>query len=98
MTKAIDKNYLVQVQVVPTAGNWSGLTLYVDSQHFCGVLTDGKEFVIYQDGREKVRKKNPYKDKNCYLRMVSHRQRVRIQVSENGKRWETLEQGMDVSD
>ena len=98
MTKAIDKNYLVQVQVVPTAGNWSGLTLYADSRNFCGVLTDGKEFVIYQDGREKVRKKNPYKGKNCYLRMVSHRQRVRVQVSENGKRWETLEQGMDVSD
>ena len=28
--------------------------------------------------------------------MVNHRQRVRIQVSETGRRWETLAQGMNV--
>lgn len=95
MTKAIDKNYLVQTQVLSSSGNWSGLILFADEGHFCGVVTDGKHFVIYEDGKEKERKENTY-GKSCYLRMVNHRQRVRIQVSDTGRRWETLAQGMNV--
>lgn len=95
MTKAIDKNYLVQTQVVSSSGNWSGLMLFADEGHFCGVVTNGKQFVIYEDGKEKGRKEYSY-GKNCYVRIVNHRQRVRIQVSETGRRWETLAQGINV--
>lgn len=95
MTKAIDKNYLVQTQVVSSSGNWSGLMLFADEGHFCGVVTDGRQFVIYEDGKENGRKEYSYR-KNCYVRIVNHRQRVRIQVSETGRRWETLAQGINV--
>lgn len=92
---AEDKGYDVQVKV-KTDGCMAGLLLFYNEKHYTGVLTDGRQFFWYHDGKELGKCRNAY-GRQCFIRLRNLGNRVTVQVSVDGKSWKTLASQLDIS-
>lgn len=91
-----DKNYETQVEVTTGKGNAAGLLLYYNEKAYVGLLSDGKTFTVYRNAEEKLTVPNKI-GRRFLARLHNQGHRVRMQVSKDGRQWQTLTEGVDVS-
>ncbi len=97
LTTATDKNYGIQVEVTVGKGAIGGLLLFYSEKAFAGISSDGKQFTIYENAGKQVTKPNTLGN-HFFLKIVNTKNSCDIQVSKNKKTWETLSNGLDVSE
>lgn len=96
LTTPGDKVYETQVEVSCGKGNTAGLMLYYSDQAYCGVVSDGKTFIVYQTAEQKDEQPNRI-GKRFIARIQNRGNLVTVSVSKDGKDWTTLLDGYDVS-
>ena len=96
LTTPTDKNYETQVEVAVGKGNAAGLLLYYNEKAYAGLISDGKTFTVYKNAGEKLTVPNKI-GRRFFARLHNQGHRVRMQVSKDGRQWQTLAEGVDVS-
>lgn len=96
LTTVVDKNYETQVEVNVGEGNTAGLVLYYNESAYAGIVSDGKKFIVYRDGKNKLELPNKI-GKRFIAKIRNRGNSVRIEVSKEGKDWITLAEKIDVS-
>ena len=90
------EDYEVMAEISIGEENMSGLLLYYSERAYAGVVSDGEIFRIYSNAGE-------YKDirssagRSFMLRLHNDRNNLIVSVSNDGKRWETIADSIDVS-
>lgn len=96
MVTATDKNYELTTEITLGKGNTGGLLLFYDEKAYAGVASDGKTFTIYRNGEKAETMPSDY-HKHFHLRLLNRANRVTLSASKDGKSWEELATGIDVS-
>lgn len=97
LTIPMDKSYETQVKVHVGEQNTAGLLLYYRKHVFAGITTDGKDFIIYSNAKNK--KVLPNKIGNhFFLKIINQRNICKILVSKDDKRWMTLAENINVKE
>ncbi len=96
MVTATDRNYELTAEITLGKGNTGGLLLFYDEKAYAGVASDGKTFTIYRDGEKAETLPSAYKG-HFHLRLLNRANRVALSASKDGKTWEELAAGIDVS-
>lgn len=96
LTTATDKNYEVQVEIQPEKGNNAGLVLFYNEQAYAGIVSDGKNFTIYQNAETSFTLPNLF-GKRFFLKILNRGNTCTFYASQDNKEWMTLAQNIDVS-
>lgn len=95
-TTAVDESYEVQVEVSVTPGASGGLLLFYNEKAFAGACSDGKNFSVIRNASESIGQPNVF-GVHFHLRIVNRRNRCDLLASGDGKTWDSLASGVDVS-
>ncbi len=93
---AEDKAYDVEVDVRNKAAQ-SGLALVYNENHFTALLSDGKQLYVYHKGTL-LKKIGGTLGKATRLRLSNYANHVSAMASTDGKTWQTVAEGLDISD
>lgn len=96
LTTATDKCYEIQVEINVQKAEEAGLLLYYNEEGYAGVVAEGKKFVVYSNKDKKVEMPNPF-GKRFMVRILNRGNQLTICAGKDGKTWQTLAEGMDVS-
>ncbi len=96
LVTAEDTAYVTQVQVETAPGNCAGLMLFYSEAAFAGVTSDGDIFTVHLDGKSSFTLPNTF-GKRFVARITNRANRMTVQVSKNGKKWQTLAGDVDIS-
>ncbi len=96
LVTAEDKAYDVRVTIDRTSTE-SGLLFFYNKKSFSGVTAHGKDLKIYHDGELLKTIKNGFR-KGMTFRLRNLGNKMTAQVSSDGKMWETLAEGLDMSE
>lgn len=96
LATVVDKNYEAQIEVNVGTGNTAGLILFYNEDAYAGVVSDGKKFTVYRNGKGKLELPNKI-GKRFIAKIRNQGNSVRIDVSKEGKDWTTLVGNIDVS-
>ncbi|MDH6342074.1 beta-xylosidase [Parabacteroides sp. PFB2-12] len=92
-----DKTYETQVEIEVTNGNKAGLLLFYNEEAFAGIVSDNKQFTIYQDA--KTAKTIPHKlGKHFFLKILNQGNNCTFLASQDGDNWQTLAEQVNVSE
>lgn len=96
LTTATDKNYIAEVEVNTARGNKGGLVLFYNEKAFAGLVSDGKNFIVYQDANKKKELPNKL-GRRFFVRLHNQGNSLHILVSKDGKEWASVGDNIDVS-
>ena len=90
------KNYTVQTEITIGKGSTAGLLLYYSDKAFAGLTSDGSQLFIYSSSTE--RKVLPCKlGRHMFVRLHNRANTLAIGISHDGNSWQTVAEGIDVS-
>ncbi|SHE75547.1 family 43 glycosylhydrolase [Dysgonomonas macrotermitis] len=90
------KNYQIQTEVTVEENNSGGLVLFYRDNVFAGITSDGTHFTIYKSADEKEEVVNKF-GKHFFVKIINQQDICTIQVSGDGREWETVSENLDVS-
>lgn len=97
-TIATDVEYAIEAEVtIGKKDSQAGLLLYYCEKAFAGLTTDGKTFTIYKSATEKEEQPNIL-GRTLRIRLLNHATTLDILVSRDGTDWQTLAQGINISE
>ena len=97
-TIATDVEYAIEAEVtIGKKDSQAGLLLYYCEKAFAGLTTDGKTFTIYKSATEKEEQPNTL-GRTLRIRLLNHATTLDILVSRDGTDWQTLAQGINISE
>ncbi len=91
-----DHHYEVQVEVDQHEGGAGGLILYYRESVFAGITADESTFTVHKNASESESFENKL-GRNFRLKIINQKDLCTVQVSKDGKQWETLVDHLDVS-
>ncbi len=97
LTTVTDKTYETTVEVTVGKENNAGLMLFYSEKAFAGVLSDGKKFMIYKDGKNQPELVQNKLGKKFFLKILNQGNICTFSASKDGKNWIILAQNIDVS-
>ena len=103
MTTAEDRDYAVEAQVTVGRNNQAGLLLFYNANASVGLMSDGKQFYIYnKEGESERVTDNPalprgLKANRFHVRLENHSGSLDILLSSDGKQWIPIRRNMDIS-
>ena len=98
LTIAIDNNYVFEADVtVSNKNSNAGLLLFYSEKAFAGISSDGKTFTIYQDAENSITVPNTI-GRRFHVRLENRCDLLNIYVSKDGNQWQTLSEGINISD
>ena len=92
-----DKSYEVETEITLGKRAVGGLLLYYNEKAFAGIISDGKDLTLYRNG-EAAEALRPELGQHFHLRLLNRANRLTVAASTDGQTWETLAEGIDVSD
>lgn len=92
---AEDKGYDVQAEVENNSAE-GGLLLFYNEKSYSGLTSKGKHLLLYHDGKLLKTIGNKY-GKRLTMRLRNLGGKMTVQASGNGKQWETIASGLDLS-
>ncbi len=96
LTTATDASYEAQVEVTVNEGSVGGLILFYSEKAFAGISSDGKQFTVYEDANHSSQHPNRFGN-HLFLKIVNAQNICALLASADGKTWETIQPGVDVS-
>ena len=96
MVTATDKSYEVETEITLDKSTTGGLLLFYNEKAYAGLVSDGKTFTLYKDGEKSETLRSKYK-RHFHVRLLNRANRLSVFVSGDGKEWEQLADGIDVS-
>lgn len=90
------KNYEVQTGIDLENGGAGGLVLFYRETVFAGITSDGNTFTIYPNADEPVTIPNEFGTR-FFLKIINRQDICTVQVSGDGREWETVSENLDVS-
>ena len=93
---ATDKSYEVETEIRLAKGATGGLVLFYDEEAFAGLASDGKDFIIYRDGKPAQTLRSDCK-RHFHVRLLNRANRLSISVSPDGQAWKQLAERNDFS-
>lgn len=90
------KDYEVQTEVDLENVGTGGLVLFYRETVFAGITSDGKDFTIYKNADKQEKVSNEF-GKRFFLKIINQQDVCTIQVSGNGREWQTVLENLDVS-
>ena len=93
---AEDKAYDVQVEVESSSAE-AGLLLFYNENNYGGLTMKGKQLLLYHEGKLIKTLPNKY-GKRLVIRLRNLGQKMTVQVSGDGGQWQTLAEGLELSD
>ena len=96
LTTPTHANYTVQVEVTPDKRSTAGLLLYYNDKAFAGVTSDGKNLNIYHSADSVVTIPSKY-GQHFFAKLHNRANTLSISASSDGRTWETIASGIDVS-
>lgn len=97
LTTATDKNYVVETEVTVDKNAQGGLLLYYSDKGYAGVTSDGKKFTIYMN-KEKSKTIPNKLGKRFKVRLHNQVNSLNIEVSKDGKAWQTIAEQLNVKE
>jgi beta-xylosidase len=97
LTTATDSAYTIQAEVTVAPGSSGGLVLFYNEKAFIGITADGKGFTVYEDAQHTLRRDN-FPGGHWFLKIVNDGKTCALLASRDGKAWETIHSGIDVSE
>lgn len=91
-----DNNYEMQVEIHPEDNSKGGLVLFYNDKVFAGIVSDGEYFTIYRNADDTESLPNKF-GKHFFLKISNRQDICTIQISKDGKLWETVKENLDVS-
>lgn len=91
-----DKSYQIETQVDLMNSGTGGLVLYYNEKAFAGIVSDGKQFIVYKNANEQEKVPNTF-GKHFFVRIINEKHNCTLQVSRDGTLWETIKKDIDVS-
>lgn len=89
-------NYQISAEVELQKEGNGGLILYYRDNSFASITSDGKDFIIENAAKEVKRVANIIGN-HFHLKLINQKDLCSLQVSKDGKQWETLQENLDVS-
>lgn len=96
LTTVPDTNYAAEVEVTIPAENKGGLILFYSEKAFAGIVADANEMDIYSNAETKNTISNKF-GKHFFLQIINKQNHCDFLVSKDGRTWNTLQSGIDVS-
>ncbi len=96
LTTASDSAYTIQAEVTIPPGASGGLVLFYSEKAFVGITADGKGFTVYENAQHATRHDN-FPGNHWFLKIVNDGKTCALLASRDGKVWETIRSGIDVS-
>lgn len=97
LTIPTDRSYETQVEVKVGEQNAAGLLLFYRRTAFAGITSDGKDFIIYTDAKNKKTVPNNLGD-HFFLKIINRNNICKIMVSADNLNWKTLAENIDVKE
>lgn len=97
LTTPMDLSYEIETELTVGNGNTGGLLLFYTNKAYAGITTDGKSFTLYIHAGQSVTVPNTI-GKHLFLKIINRHYTCDFLASKNGKDWETLRSGVDVSE
>ena len=97
LTTAMDSAYTIQTEVTVAPGSTGGLILFYNEKAFVGITSDGRGFTVHEDAQRSVRHDN-FTGTHWFLKIVNDGKTCALLASRDGKAWETVRSGIDVSE
>lgn len=94
LTTATD--LIFQAEASVDQGTSGGLIIFYNEKAFAGIVSDGKQFVVYEDAGKSVRYTNPY-GKHLFVKIVNQVNSGDLLASGDGRNWKIIRSGLDVS-
>ena len=86
----------MQTEITIGKGSTAGLLLYYSDKAFAGLTSDGSQLFIYSSSTE--RKVLPCKlGRHMFVRLHNRANTLAIGISHDGNSWQTVAEGIDVS-
>lgn len=96
LATATDTSYVAQVDVTVDEGAEAGLMLFYNEKAYAGLISDGNTFKVYTNATKCSTVKNEF-SKSFQVRLENKGNVMTVKVSNDGKRWKTIAEGIDVS-
>lgn len=96
LTTAQHRSYTVQTEVTIGKGCTAGLLLYYSDKAFAGLTSDGEELFVYSSPADKKVIKGKT-GRHLFIRLYNRANKLSISVSGDKKMWQTVAEGIDVS-
>jgi beta-xylosidase len=96
LTTAMESSYETQAEVALAPGSMGGVVLFYSEKAFAGIASDGREFTVYQDATRTTRHPSRFGG-HFFLKILNERGNCTVFASGDGKSWETIQSGIDVS-
>ncbi len=91
-----DRHYQVQVEVDLEKEGKGGLILYYRETVFGGITADHEHVTIHENASEKQTLPNTFGSR-FFLRIINQKDLCTLQISKDGKQWQTVKDFLDVS-
>lgn len=91
-----DKSYETEAEITLGKGATGGLLLYYNEKVFAGLASDGKKLMLYRNGTQAETLPSSF-GRHFHVRLLNRANRLAISASRDGKTWELLAEGIDVS-
>ncbi len=96
MITAQDAHYQMQVEMDVAPGATGGLTMIYNDKAFAGLTADGDMFTVYRSATDSTSQPNRY-GRHLWLRIDNDHEKAALFASRDGKHWDELASGVDVS-
>jgi beta-xylosidase len=96
LTTATDPSYEIQVEVTLAPGSVGGLILFYSEKAFAGISSDGREFTVYESATRTTQHRCDFGG-HFFLRIANKSGTCDLYASADGKRWDVIQRGVDVS-
>lgn len=96
LTTATDSAYTIQAEVTISSGSIGGLVLFYSEKAFVGITTDGDGFTVHEDAKRSTRR-DGFPGNHWFLKIVNNGKTCALLASRDGRTWETIRDGIDVS-
>lgn len=93
---ATDPAYETQVEVTLAPGGIGGLVLFYSEKAFAGISSNGREFTVYEDADRSTQHPCRFGG-HFFLRITNANGSCNLFASADGKQWEVIQRGVDVS-
>lgn len=91
------RNYIVEADITVERGSVAGLALFYNEKAFAGVTSDGELFTVYSSADNHITVPSRL-GTHFHARIRNMGNRLKIEVSGDGKNWLSLADGIDVSE
>lgn len=96
LTTATDSVYTLETEVTVAPGTTGGLVLFYSEKAFVGITADGTGFTVHEDAKRTTLHDN-FPGAHWFLKIVNNGKTCALLASREGKTWETIRDGIDVS-